>query len=182
MAQVPAEPPQTPEKTEEKVKTEKDTTSLHKSHLFDLHCKICTGETLHTGSNSVSKKNQQVPPGIPPTSCFVFKSDPGRMVAPVEEAPTKVVKVATTVARRPSAKSEETKGTPPAAVDEDLRLTVLEESFRSVQSGYEGRSADASRLFLRPLQHRRFCFSIDQTKLLVFFFTVVEVLAKLQVS
>lgn len=104
------------------------------------------------------------------------------MVAPVEEAPTKVVKVATTVARRPSAKSEETKGTTPAAVDDDLRLTVLEESFRSVQSGYEGRSADASRLFSRPLRHRRFCFSTDQTKLPVFFFTVVEVLAKLQIS
>lgn len=104
------------------------------------------------------------------------------MVAPVEEAPTKVVKVATTVARRPSAKSEETKGTTPAAVDDDLRLTVLEESFRSVQSGYEGRSADVFRLFLRPHQRRRFCFSAKLTKLPVFFFTVVEVLAKPQVS
>lgn len=63
VAQVPAEPPKTPEKTEEKVKTEKDTTSLHKSHLFDLHCKICTGEPLDTGSSSVSTKKttQQAP-------------------------------------------------------------------------------------------------------------------------
>lgn len=67
------------------------------------------------------------------------------MVAPVEEAPTKVVKVATTVARRPSAKSEETGITTPAAMDNDLHLAVLEESFRSAQSGYEGRSADAFR-------------------------------------
>lgn len=69
------------------------------------------------------------------------------MVAPVEEAPTKVVKVATTVARRPSAKSEEMKVTTPAAMDDDLHLAVLEESFRSTQSGYEGRSADAFRFF-----------------------------------
>lgn len=69
------------------------------------------------------------------------------MVAPVEEAPTKVVKVATTVARRPSAKSEETRVTTPAAMDDDLHLAVLEESFRSTQSGYEGRSADAFRFF-----------------------------------
>lgn len=183
MAQVPAEPPKTPEKKEEQVKTEKDTTSLHKAHLFDLHCKICTGEPLNTGSNCVSPPKKQSTPGILLTSCVVFKSDPGRMVAPVEEAPTKVVKVATTVARRPSAKSEEAKGTtPPAAADNDLRLTVLEESFRSVQSGYEGRSADAFRFFVFfswPFQDLRFCFSTDPTKLPVFLFTVVEVLAKL---
>lgn len=60
------------------------------------------------------------------------------MVPPVEEAPTKVVKVATTVVRRQSTKAEETKNTPPA-MDDDLHLTVLEESFRNAQSGYEGR-------------------------------------------
>ena len=60
------------------------------------------------------------------------------MAPPVEEAPTKVVKVATTVVRRQSTKAEETKSTTPA-MDDDLHLTVLEESFRSAQSGYEGR-------------------------------------------
>uniref|UniRef100_UPI0037E80B77 PHD finger protein 3 n=1 Tax=Semicossyphus pulcher TaxID=241346 RepID=UPI0037E80B77 len=99
-------PPKTPETKEESDKMEKDTTSQHKSHLFDLNCKICTG----------------------------------RMAPPVEEAPTKVVKVATTVVRRQSTKGEETKSTTPTAVDDDLHLTVLEESFRSAQSGYEGRS------------------------------------------
>ncbi|XP_062422747.1 PHD finger protein 3 isoform X2 [Pungitius pungitius] len=84
----------------------KDTTSQHKSHLFDLNCKICTG----------------------------------RMAPPVEEAPTKVVKVATTVVRRQSTKAEETKSTATPAADDDLHLTVLEESFRHAQSGYEGRS------------------------------------------
>lgn len=69
------------------------------------------------------------------------------MVAPVEEAPTKVVKVATTVARRASTKSEETKVTTPAGAENDLNLAVLEESFRSAQSGYEGRSADVLRFF-----------------------------------
>ncbi|KAM6916352.1 PHD finger protein 3 [Xenentodon cancila] len=100
------EPPTTPEKKAEDAKMEKDTTSQHKSHLFDLHCKICTG----------------------------------RMVPPVEEAPTKVVKVATTVIRRQSTKTEETKSTTPPAVDDDLHLTVLEESFRNAQSGFEARS------------------------------------------
>ncbi len=38
-----AEPPKTPEK-KPSTKMEKDTTSQHKSHLFDLHCKICTGK------------------------------------------------------------------------------------------------------------------------------------------
>lgn len=106
MSEVSAETPKTPEKkASESAKTEKDTTSQHKSHLFDLHCKICTG----------------------------------RMAPPVEEAPTKVVKVATTVVRRQSTKAEETKSTTPA-MDDDLHLTVLEESFRTAKSGYEGRS------------------------------------------
>lgn len=61
------------------------------------------------------------------------------MVPPVEEAPTKVVKVATTVVRRQSTKAEEMKSTTPPAMDDDLHLTVLEESFRSAKSGYEGR-------------------------------------------
>lgn len=34
----------TPESKVESPKKAKDTTSLHKSHLFDLYCKICTGE------------------------------------------------------------------------------------------------------------------------------------------
>ncbi|KAK5602372.1 hypothetical protein CRENBAI_012929 [Crenichthys baileyi] len=98
------EPPKTPERTEEKI--EKDTTSQHKSHLFDLHCKICTG----------------------------------RMAPPVEEAQTKVAKVATTVVRRQSTKSEEGKSTPPPPIDDDLHLTVLEESFRNAKPGFEARS------------------------------------------
>ncbi|XP_034753239.1 PHD finger protein 3 isoform X1 [Etheostoma cragini] len=102
--EVSAEPPKPPEKKAESTDKDKDTTNQHKSHLFDLHCKICTG----------------------------------RMAPPVEEAPTKVVKVATTVVRRQSAKAEETKNTKPA-IDDDLHLTVLEESFRNAQ-GYEGRS------------------------------------------
>lgn len=105
VTEVTAESPKPPEEKAEGPGTEKDTTNQHKSHLFDLHCKICTG----------------------------------RMAPPVEEAPTKVVKVATTVVRRQSTKSEETKsaGTP---AEDDLHLTVLEESFRSAQSGYDGRS------------------------------------------
>ncbi|KAA8583892.1 hypothetical protein FQN60_015100 [Etheostoma spectabile] len=102
--EVSAEPPKPPEKKAEITDKDKDTTNQHKSHLFDLHCKICTG----------------------------------RMAPPVEEAPTKVVKVATTVVRRQSTKAEETKSTKPA-IDDDLHLTVLEESFRNAQ-GYEGRS------------------------------------------
>ncbi|XP_042358061.1 PHD finger protein 3 [Plectropomus leopardus] len=105
LTEVSAEPPKTPENKTESTKMEKDTTSQHKSHLFDLHCKICTG----------------------------------RMAPPVEEAPTKVIKVATTVVRRQSTKAEETKSTTPA-IDDDLHLTVLEESFRNAQSVYEGRS------------------------------------------
>lgn len=37
------EPPKSPEKKTETTKMERDTTNQHKSHLFDLHCKICTG-------------------------------------------------------------------------------------------------------------------------------------------
>ncbi|KAM9345344.1 uncharacterized protein phf3 [Symphorus nematophorus] len=110
VTEVSAEPPKTPEKKAESTNTEKDTTSQHKSHLFDLHCKICTG----------------------------------RMAPPVEEAPTKVVKVATTVVRRQSTKAEETKSTTPPAMDDELHLTVLEESFRNAQSSYEGRSDHAA--------------------------------------
>ncbi|XP_044070273.1 PHD finger protein 3 isoform X2 [Siniperca chuatsi] len=107
MTEASAEPPKTPEKKAESTKMEKDTTNQHKSHLFDLHCKICTG----------------------------------RMAPPVEEVPTKVVKVATTVVRRQSTKAEETKSTTTTpAIDDDLHLTVLEESFRNAHSGYEGRS------------------------------------------
>ncbi|XP_059215431.1 PHD finger protein 3 isoform X2 [Centropristis striata] len=110
MTEPSVEPPNTPEKQAESTNAEKDTTSQHKSHLFDLHCKICTG----------------------------------RMAPPVEEAPTKVIKVATTVVRRQSTKSEDSKSTTPPAMDDDLHLTVLEESFRSAQSGYEGRSDHAA--------------------------------------
>ncbi|KAM9365591.1 uncharacterized protein phf3 [Pholidichthys leucotaenia] len=107
--EVSVEPPKSPEKKPENM-TVKDTTSQHKSHLFDLHCKICTG----------------------------------RMAPPVEEAQTKVVKVATTVVRRQSSKLEETKITTPSSVDDNLHLTVLEESFRNAKSGYEGRSDHAT--------------------------------------
>ncbi|XP_021170351.2 PHD finger protein 3 isoform X1 [Fundulus heteroclitus] len=100
------EPPKIPEQKEESTKIEKDTTNQHKSHLFDLHCKICTG----------------------------------RMAPPAEEAQTKVAKIATTVVRRQSAKSDEGKGTPPPPIDDDLHLTVLEESFRNAKSGFDTRS------------------------------------------
>ncbi|KAJ0005094.1 hypothetical protein NQD34_011308 [Periophthalmus magnuspinnatus] len=93
----------TNKKKEEIGPLEKDTTAQHKSHLFDLHCKICTG----------------------------------RMAPPVEEAPTKVVKVATTVIRRQSTKAEETKNTTtPPPIDDDLHLSVLEESLQNAKSGY----------------------------------------------
>ncbi|XP_029305251.1 LOW QUALITY PROTEIN: PHD finger protein 3 [Cottoperca gobio] len=123
VTEVLAEAPKTPENKAESSSTEKDTTSQHKSHLFDLHCKICTG----------------------------------RMAPPVEEAPTKVVKVATTVVRRLSTKADETKSTATPAADDDLHLTVLEESFRNAQSGYEGRSEhtagrDEEAIFLSTLK------------------------------
>ncbi|KAM6956331.1 uncharacterized protein phf3 [Aplochiton taeniatus] len=89
----------------ESSKTAKDTTSLHKTHLFDLHCKICTG----------------------------------RMAPPVEESPTKVVKVATTVVRRQSTTEGETKTISPSPKDDDLHLKVLEESLANSKVS-EGRS------------------------------------------
>ncbi|XP_077439105.1 PHD finger protein 3 [Vanacampus margaritifer] len=104
--EVPTEPQIAPEKPADSTETETDTTSKHKSHLFDLNCKICTG----------------------------------RMAPPVKEAPTKVVKVATTVARRQSVKSEEASTPTPSAVEDDLHLTVLEESFQKAHSSYERRS------------------------------------------
>lgn len=66
------------------------------------------------------------------------------MAPPVEEAPTKVVKVATTVARRPSSAAvEETSKSltvVPVAKEDDLHLSALEESLLSAtSSGYEGR-------------------------------------------
>ncbi|XP_060942963.1 PHD finger protein 3 isoform X2 [Limanda limanda] len=123
LTEVLTDPPKTPEDKAENTKTDKDTTGQHKSHLFDLHCKICTG----------------------------------RMAPPVEEAPTKVVKVATTVVRRQSTKSEETKSTAGPALEDDLHLTALEESFRSTRPGYESRSdhvagRDEEALFLSNLQ------------------------------
>ena len=44
VTEVTAESPKTPEEKAEGPGTEKDTTNQHKSHLFDLHCKICTGK------------------------------------------------------------------------------------------------------------------------------------------
>lgn len=61
------------------------------------------------------------------------------MAPPVEEAPTKVVKVATTVVRRQSTKAEEIKNTTPPAADDDLHLTVLEESLENAKSAYRAR-------------------------------------------
>nr|XP_029500009.1 PHD finger protein 3-like isoform X1 [Oncorhynchus nerka] len=140
----PVEVPQekTLSTTTESVNIFQDTTSLHKTHLFDLNCKICTG----------------------------------RMAPPVEEAPTKVVKVATSVVRRRSATSTteavtkntqsttssttegqttntlsatttSTEGeTPSSAKDDDLHLKVLEESLLSAKtfSNYKGRYVDQS--------------------------------------
>uniref|UniRef100_A0A672IHT5 PHD finger protein 3 n=1 Tax=Salarias fasciatus TaxID=181472 RepID=A0A672IHT5_SALFA len=116
VSEVPLESPKTPDKKAENDKTEKDTTSQHKSHLFDLHCKICTG----------------------------------RMAPPVEEATTKVIKVATTVVRRQSTKTDEPKSSTAPAADEDLHLTVLEESFRNAHSSYDGRSEEV--VFLTGLK------------------------------
>lgn len=44
--EVPEE--KTPVSKSESPKKAKDTTSMHKSHLFDLHCKICTGSIFKT--------------------------------------------------------------------------------------------------------------------------------------
>uniref|UniRef100_A0A8C9T508 PHD finger protein 3 n=1 Tax=Scleropages formosus TaxID=113540 RepID=A0A8C9T508_SCLFO len=73
-------------------KDAKDTTAHHKTHLFDLNCKICTG----------------------------------RMVPPVEDTTTKVVKVATTVARRQSSTDGEAQNVVPSLGDE-LSLSTVEE-------------------------------------------------------
>lgn len=43
-AEVPEEKP--PETKPDSPKKSIDTTNLHKSHLFDLNCKICTGKTV----------------------------------------------------------------------------------------------------------------------------------------
>ncbi|XP_061546473.1 PHD finger protein 3 [Phycodurus eques] len=104
--EVPVEPQSAPEKPVERNETESDTTNKHKSHLFDLNCKICTG----------------------------------RMAPPVKEGPTKVVKIATTVAKRQPAKGEEASTPAPSAVEDDLHLTVLEESFQKAHTNYEQRS------------------------------------------
>ncbi|KAL0983883.1 hypothetical protein UPYG_G00134310 [Umbra pygmaea] len=93
-----------------------DTTTLHKTHLFDLNCKICTG----------------------------------RMAPPVEEAPTKVVKVATSVVRRQPASASadsQSKNTASSIIDDDdLHLKVLEESLLSAKtfSSYDARSGYTS--------------------------------------
>ncbi|CAL9687996.1 unnamed protein product [Knipowitschia caucasica] len=118
-----SEPVLSPEKKEEICPLERDTTAQHKSHLFDLHCKICTG----------------------------------RMAPPVEEAQTKVVKVATTVIRRQSTKAEEVKSSSVPGVDEDLHLSALEESLQNVKSGYAAKldisaPKDDTALFLAGLK------------------------------
>lgn len=69
------------------------------------------------------------------------------MAPPVEEAPTKVVKVSTTVVKRQPTKVEETKSTTPPSLDDDLHLSVLEESFRNAHSDSEGRSVSLSLVF-----------------------------------
>lgn len=66
------------------------------------------------------------------------------MAPPVEEAPTKVVKVATTVVKRQPTKVEEAKSTATPSVEDELHLSALEESFRSAQSGSEGGSVSVS--------------------------------------
>lgn len=68
------------------------------------------------------------------------------MAPPVEEAPTKVVKVSTTVVKRQPTKVEETKSSTTPSLDDDLHLSVLEESFRSAHPGSEGRSVSFSLL------------------------------------
>lgn len=133
VTEVSAEPPKSPEKKPEKTKMEKDTTSQHKSHLFDLHCKICTGTSYIVEQTALVSGDDVLP-------MLLCAPHQGRMAPPVEEAPTKVVKVATTVAKRQTTKAEETKGTAPPSLDDDLHLSVLEESLRTAQSGSEGRS------------------------------------------
>lgn len=83
------------------------------------------------------------------------------MAPPVEEGPTKVVKVSTTVVKRQPTKVEETKSTTPPSQDEDLHLSVLEESFRNAHSGSEGRSVLLSLVwFFFQFNHFFFCFLI----------------------
>ncbi|KAL4640915.1 PHD finger protein 3 isoform X2 [Arapaima gigas] len=92
-SKVHEEPETAPQDLEfENTKDAKDTTAQHKTHLFDLNCKICTG----------------------------------RMVPPVEDTSTKVVKVATTVVRRQSGTDGETQSTVLTPGDE-LSLSVVEE-------------------------------------------------------
>ncbi|KPP77718.1 PHD finger protein 3-like [Scleropages formosus] len=84
-SKVNEEPEMAPQEPEwENTKDAKDTTAHHKTHLFDLNCKICTG----------------------------------RMVPPVEDTTTKVVKVATTVARRQSSTDGEAQNVVPSLGDE----------------------------------------------------------------
>ncbi len=52
-AEVPEEKP--PETKADSPKKSVDTTNLHKSHLFDLNCKICTGKTVKIKFSKVKK-------------------------------------------------------------------------------------------------------------------------------
>lgn len=135
MTEVSVEPPKSPEMKPERTKMEKDTTSQHKSHLFDLHCKICTGTAYILEQTALVSGGNGLPMLLSPSVLVQ-----GRMAPPVEEPPTKVVKVATTVVKRQPTKVEETKSTATPSVEDELHLSVLEESFRSAQSGSEGRS------------------------------------------
>ncbi|KAG7230165.1 hypothetical protein INR49_009885 [Caranx melampygus] len=53
-----------PEKKTESTKTEKDTTNQHKSHLFDLHCKICTGRMAPPVEEAPTKVVKDLPDSI----------------------------------------------------------------------------------------------------------------------
>lgn len=126
MTEVSVEPPKSPEKKPERTKMEKDTTSQHKSHLFDLHCKICTGTACILEQAALISAGNGLPMPLSPSVL-----DQGHMAPPVEEAPTKVVKVATTVVKRQPTKVEEAKSTAAPSVEDELHLSELEESFRS---------------------------------------------------
>lgn len=83
------------------------------------------------------------------------------MAPPVEEAPTKVVKVSTTVVKRQPTKVEETKSTTPPSLDDDIHLSGLEESLRSAHSGSEERLVLVSLVFFFPHRYMSFqpvCF------------------------
>lgn len=129
----------TPESKAESPKKTKDTTSMHKSHLFDLHCKICTGKTFKL------KKSLQSLISVFNFNAF-FPPLKGRMAPPVEEATTKAVKVATTVIRRQSTvtEGESHELTPtsppvaPSALVDDLSLRAMEEGLLNFPS-YESR-------------------------------------------